>query len=227
MISKGTHLMKNQRGFFITFEGGEGAGKTTQINLVSDYLTQNGYEVITTREPGGTPEAEKIRKLLVTSDGGNWSPEAEILLFFTARVMHLRDLILPALEQGKIVICDRFTDSTRAYQSYGRGYDPEKIETIKKLVMGDLEPDLTIIFDIDPEIGIKRSLDRNGSDAQSEVRFEKADMDFHKRMREGYLKIAKTFPDRCKVINASIQQENILDSIIKILDINLRKDKNK
>ena len=138
-------------GLFITLEGGEGSGKTTQIEKLAATLKKQGQEGVTTREPGGTPEAEKIRELLVNRDGGNWSPIAEILLFFAARVTHVEKLIKPALTEGKIVICDRFTDSTRAYQSYGHNIDPDLIESFVQLSLGGFEPDLTFILDLDLE----------------------------------------------------------------------------
>ena len=136
-------------GLFITFEGGEGSGKTTQINRLADALTQNKHRVQTTREPGGTPEAEKIRDFLVQREGGNWSPMAEALLLFAAREMHYNAIIKPALDDGKVVICDRFTDSTRAYQGYGHGMDLDKLEQLKTITLGDLEPDITFILDVD------------------------------------------------------------------------------
>lgn len=154
-------------GFFITLEGGEGTGKSTQISLLAGFLREQGYDVVTTREPGGTPEAEKIRELLVHRDGGNWTPAAECLLFFTARHMHVETLIKPALAAGKIVISDRFTDSTRAYQSYGHNVlPPEMIESVKQIAIGDFEPDLTFILDIDVKTGLRRAgkrLDEDGS----------------------------------------------------------------
>lgn len=216
--------MKNNdsRGLFVTFEGGEGGGKSTQVKLLSASLTEAGYEVITTREPGGTVEAEKIRDLLVQRDGGNWSDVAECLLFFAARTMHLRDLVLPALEEGKIVISDRFTDSTRAYQSYGHGFSLETLEAVKNIAIGNFEPDITFILDLLPEEGIKRShkeLLENQSDRdhQTEDRFERLDLSFHERLRYGYLEIAGKEPDRCNVIDATMSVEKVSEEIKKIV----------
>lgn len=187
---------------FITFEGGEGAGKTTQIKRLAEYLTAKGHEVITTREPGGTPEAEKIRNLIVQRDGGNWTPMAEVLLVFAAREMHVKDLIQPALDAGKIVICDRFYDSTWAYQGYGHGMDLKVIETIQKQVLGDFEPDFTFILDLPVEEGLRRSGQQLKVEDSTEDRFENLNLEFHNRLRQGFLDIAAKNNPRCKIINA-------------------------
>ncbi len=204
-------------GLFITFEGGEGAGKTTQINRLAEALTKAGHKVITTREPGGTLESEKIRELLVQREGGKWTPMAETLLFFASRVMLIDKVIRPALEEGKIVICDRFTDSTRAYQGYGHKFDLNKIESLKTIALNDLEPDLTFVLDIDPQIGLKRSGRRLAAEAlsikQKEDRFENMDVSFHDRLRQGFLEIAKNNPKRCEVIDASQPLDAISEKI--------------
>lgn len=209
-------------GLFITFEGGEGSGKTTQINRLADALTKAGRKVITTREPGGTPEAEKIRDFLVQRDGGNWSPMAEALLLFAARVMHYNDIIAPALENNKIVISDRFTDSTRAYQGYGHGMELDKLEQLKELTMGEVEPDLTFILDIESEEGLARSERRLNAEslhiAQTEDRFEKLEIEFHERLRQGFLAIAKDSPDRCKIIDATKSPEDMAEEIFKLAE---------
>lgn len=201
------------RGIFISLEGGEGAGKTTQINLLRDSLTgQQGYEVVTTREPGGTPEGEKIRDLLVQRDGGAWTPMAEILLFLSARVMHVEKLIKPALAAGKIVISDRFSDSTLAYQGYGHGFDLEKIQSLSALALNNFVPDLTFILDIDPKVGLGRSNRRLGAEEgakNKEDRFERMDFSFHEKLRQGFLSIAKVEPARCKVISAALSIDDI------------------
>ncbi|MFK7840350.1 MAG: dTMP kinase [Bdellovibrionales bacterium] len=200
-------------GFFITFEGGEGAGKTTQINRLAQKLTDNGHKVITTREPGGTPESEKIRDLLVQREGGEWSPISEALMLFAARSLHTEKVIKPALDGGHIVICDRFTDSTRAYQGYGHGLDLEIIETLKDKVLDGLEPDLTFILDIEPKAGLSRSERRLASESlnikQKEDRFESMDISFHEKLRQGFLTIAKQNTDRCHVLDASQSLEDI------------------
>ncbi len=202
------------QGLFITLEGGEGSGKSTQIKRLKERLEARGLDVITTREPGGTPEAEKIRELIVRNDGGRWTPMAEVLLFFTARTMHLENLIKPALAAGKIVISDRFTDSTRAYQSAGHGLPPEKIEAINSIAIDGFTPDLTFILDIEPEEGIKRSLKQNESAGTlTEDRFEALDLSFHKKLRAEYLAIAKREPERCCVIDAMKDIDTITDAL--------------
>ncbi|MGB0720274.1 MAG: dTMP kinase [Bdellovibrionales bacterium] len=203
---------------FITFEGGEGAGKTTQINKLATSLTQNGHKVVTTREPGGTPEAEKIRDCLVQREGGNWSPMAETLMLFAARAMHVEKIITPALESGKIVICDRFTDSTRAYQGYGHGLDLDVIETLNTTVLHGLEPDLTFILDIPPAAGLDRSEKRLAAEAlqikQKEDKFENMDIAFHEKLHQGFLQIAKDNPDRCQILDASQAIDTLAETIL-------------
>lgn len=204
-------------GRFITFEGGEGAGKTTQIKLLAEKLRDNGKEVITTREPGGVPEAEKIRALLVESDGGNWDPLSECLLFFTARRMHVETLIKPALKQGKTVISDRFTDSTIAYQGYGHSFDLDLIERTKQLSIGNFKPDITFLLDLPVEVGLNRSKIRLADINSNEDRFENLNIEFHQNLRDGFLKLAQNEPDRFRIIdaNSSIEEisKNIWDSI--------------
>jgi len=209
-------------GFFITFEGGEGAGKTTQINRLAQSLNDAGQKIVTTREPGGTPEAEKIRDLLVQRDAGHWSPMSEALLLFAARQLHVDRVIQPALDDDKVVICDRFTDSTRAYQGYGHELEADKIEALKQTVLGDIEPDLTIILDIEPKAGLLRSGRRLAAEAldikQKEDRFENMDISFHEKLRQGFLNIAKENPDRCKVFDASKDLDKIAQEILKTVE---------
>jgi len=207
-------------GFFITFEGGEGAGKTTQSKRLRSFLESLSREVILTREPGGTPEAEKIRDLLVQRDGGNWTPMAECAMFFAARQMHIDQLIMPALMDDKIVICDRFTDSTRAYQGYGHGFDLQVIEELKSIIIGGFEPDLTFVFDLPVEEGLKRSMSQKkaaGGAESSEDKYEKMDIGFHQRMREGFREIAFDNPDRCHVIDAMKTPDDIFTDISRIV----------
>ena len=191
------------RGIFITLEGGEGAGKSTQIRLLAETLRKQGCEVVITREPGGTPEAEKIRDFLVKRDGGNWTPMAECLLLYAGRQMHVENLIKPALTEGKIVISDRFADSTRAYQSYGHGLPLATIEELNKLSLGDFAPDLTFILDLPVEVGLARAGKRMEKDQSQEDRFERIGGGFHERLRQGYLDIAKRDSKRCVVIDAT------------------------
>jgi len=187
---------------FISIEGGEGTGKTTQIGMLAESLRKQGHDVVTTREPGGTPEAEKIRELLVHRNGGDWTPMAEILLFFAARQMHVTQLIMPALTAGKIVISDRFTDSTRVYQSYGHGVEPDIIESFVHLALGGFEPDMTFILDIAVDKGLARAGRRQNETDIKEDRFEKIGMAFHEKLRQGFFAIAERFPERCVMIDA-------------------------
>lgn len=195
------------RGLFITFEGGEGAGKTTQIKRLAASL---GGNVILTREPGGTPEAEAIRNTFFQNNGQNWPPEALVLLMFSARVLHTENLIRPALEKGQTVLCDRYTDSTRVYQGYAGDLSLEKIEQVKTLSIGEFEPDLTFILDIPPEEGLKRADTRAG-----ETTFEAKDITFHEKIRQGFLTIAHQNPERCIVIDATHNADTIAGQILQ------------
>jgi dTMP kinase len=187
------------RGRFITLEGGEGTGKSTQIPLLATYLRDANFEVIETREPGGSPGAEKIRNLLVNGPTDRWDPVTETMLHFAARREHLERTILPALDRGAWVVCDRFADSTMAYQGYGLGVTREVIEDLYGVVVGDMKPDLTIILDIPPEIGLKRADDRKSGG----TRYERMDVAFHARLREGFMDIARRETERCIVVDAT------------------------
>ncbi len=204
------------KGVFISLEGGEGSGKTTQITKLREMLLLLGHDVIITREPGGVPEAESIRNLLVQRDGGQWSAMSEVLLLFAARSMHIEKLILPALDAGKIVICDRFTDSTIAYQGYGRGLNINKIREIERLSIDDFTPDLTFILDIDARAGLARSNARLMAENNTEDRFERMDMDFHEKLRKGFLEIARNNDARCHIINAAQSIDEIFSEIKNI-----------
>jgi len=201
------------RGLFITLEGGEGSGKSTQLKRLAETLRGKGCDVVTTREPGGTPDAEKIRNLLVQRDGGEWTPMAECLLLFASRVMHVEKLIKPALEQGKIVISDRFADSTRAYQAYGHGMNPQIIEQMNTLALGDFKPDLTFILDIDVDEGLKRAGNRISATASTEDKYERLGSPFHQRLRMGFLEIAGKEPGRCTIINAARGLDDVAKDI--------------
>lgn len=204
-------------GLFITFEGGEGTGKTTQVRLVKDALEQMGKSVLLTREPGGSEGAETIRPLLV-SGHTDWDALTEVLLFSAARRDHLVQKIWPAIKENKIVLCDRFADSTMAYQGYGRGDDKEiqtKLTQLYKMIAGDFEPDLTFILDIDPVVGLKRSCDRAGN---VERRFEDMDIGFHQNLRQAFLKIAAQNPKRYHVISADQTVEDIHQEIMKVIN---------
>lgn len=197
------------RGFFITLEGGEGAGKSTQLRLLADTLRTQGHDVVETREPGGTPEAEALRSAFIAQKGNDWPPAAQVLLMSAARVIHTDALIKPALSTGKIVVCDRYTDSTRVYQGYGAGFDRAAIETITRAGIGSFEPDLTFIFDIDPVEGLARTRGRGGADDT----FEAKDIVFHEKLRGGFLQIAKDNPGRCVIIDAAAPKEKIAERI--------------
>lgn len=190
--------MAENFGKFITFEGGEGTGKSTQTVLLADFLNERGHQVVLTREPGGSDGAELIRALLVSGDVGRWSPLTEVLLLYAARAEHWQNVIAPALDRGEWVICDRFADSTMAYQGYGHGVDRVLISKLYAAVIGTRQPDWTFVFDLDPTIGVQRALKRH----TSETRFEHMDMNFHRRLREGFLKIAQQNAHRCHVIDA-------------------------
>ena len=203
-------------GLFITFEGGEGSGKTTQIRLLAQALESMGKSVLLTREPGGSEGAEKIRPLLV-SGNANWDALTEVLLFSAARRDHLVNKIWPALKEGKIVLCDRFADSTLAYQGYGRKDDKElqkKLSDLYQMIAGDFRPDLTFILDVEPEIGLKRSCDRLGN---NERRFEDMDIQFHKNLRQAFLKIAQQDNQRCHVIQTNRSVDDIHQDIMEIV----------
>ena len=191
--------MTENVGKFITFEGGEGTGKSTQTVLLADYLNDLGHKVVLTREPGGSDGAELIRALLVSGDIGRWSPLTEVLLLYAARAEHWSHVIEPALAGGAWVICDRFADSTLAYQGYGHGVDRVFINKLYAAVIGLRQPDWTFVFDLDPAIGVERALKRH----TSENRFEHMDMSFHNRVREGFIKIAHQHTERCHIIDAT------------------------
>lgn len=195
------------RGQFISFEGGEGGGKTTQIKLLAEKLQAAGIKVIQTREPGGSEGAEALRHILLTGDVAAWSPISEALLFAAGRSDHLEKLIRPSLEDGVWVLCDRFLDSTRAYQGVAGNVPQELITTIEKYVVADSLPDRTYILDLDPKVGLARANARMADiKAQSanlaEDRFENMRLQFHLDLRQCYLDIAKNEPKRCHVINA-------------------------
>ncbi|PIR38467.1 MAG: dTMP kinase [Alphaproteobacteria bacterium CG11_big_fil_rev_8_21_14_0_20_39_49] len=205
--------MKNI-GKFITFEGGEGGGKSTQCKLLKEAFNNRNIDVTLTREPGGTKGAEQIRKLLVTGDIDKWDSITETLLHLAARQDHVRNLIKPSLESGKFVICDRFSDSTIAYQGYAHGLGLEKIESLQKQILGDFSPALTFILDISIKDGIARAAKRGNT----ENRYEKMGKEFHSNVRKGFLEIAKKEPERCFVINANDSVEIIHKKIIEIIN---------
>ena len=195
---------------FVTFEGGEGTGKSTQVKLLAERMRVEGKDVVTTREPGGTPEAEALRGLLVSGDTNRWSAEAEALLNYAARDSHLKDVIRPTLASGKTVICDRFMDSTRAYQGYAGGCPMELIDQLERSIVGTTRPTLTLVFDLDPKLGLARAKLRGDA---VEDRYERKGLAFHQRLRDGFLAIAKSGPVRCKLIDASQSIEVVAQQV--------------
>lgn len=187
------------RGRFITFEGGEGVGKSTQIRRLVTRLEAASRDVVATREPGGSPGAEAIRDMVLRGAADRWSPVTETLLMYAARRDHVERVIRPALARGAWVVCDRFADSTRAYQGAAGGTDPGLIAAMEQYVLEEVRPDLTLVFDLDPELGLARAVDRAGA----EMRFESKGSAFHARLRSAFLEIAAREPDRCAVINAN------------------------
>ncbi|MCG0277356.1 MAG: dTMP kinase [Thermanaeromonas sp.] len=200
------------KGIFITFEGPDGAGKTTQLNLLADYLRKAGHRVLSTREPGGTPLAEEIRGLLLSP----WVEEihglTEVFLYAASRVQHVREKILPALAEGKIVLCDRFTDSTLAYQGYGRGIELDFLRKLNYLATGGLKPALTLLLDLPPEEGLCRG--KKGKEGTARDRLELQDLDFHRRVREGFLELARQEPERIRVIDARQPVEKVFAEVL-------------
>ena len=194
---------------FITFEGGEGTGKSTQIDLLSRKLRDCGIAVVATREPGGSPGAEDIRHLLVTGEVDRWTPLTEALLNYGARQEHLAQTIRPALLTGDWVLCDRFSDSTLAYQGYAGGVDLDVLKQLDRMIVGEDQPDLTIVLDLDPAEGLKRAGDRG----DLEDRYEKKGLQYHQDIRDAFLAIARDQSDRCKVIDAGQPIDMIADQI--------------
>lgn len=190
------------RGKFITLEGGEGTGKSTQARLLAAKFDGAGLPVLVTREPGGAVGAEEIRALLVTGGTGRWSPMTEALLHYAARRDHLDKTVLPALDRGDWVICDRFADSTMAYQGYGHDLGRDVVSRLHRLAVGDFAPDLTLIFDVPVDVGLRRAGIRAGGGAGGEDRYERMSPAFHRRLREGFLDIARLNPGRCVEIDA-------------------------
>ena len=191
--------MAKARGKFITFEGGEGAGKSTQSRLLAERLEAGGLSVVRTREPGGTEGADAIRKLLVEGAADRWDPKTELLLHYAARRDHVVRVIEPALARGQWVVCDRFADSTMAYQGYGHQLGRAVIEAVDAAVLGTMQTDMTIIMDLDPSVGLARAKARSPDPS----RYERLDAGFHARMRAGFLEIAAKEPERCIVVDAA------------------------
>jgi len=211
------------RGSFITFEGIEGSGKSTQIALLAKYLTLSGTRITLTREPGGTPIGDQVRKILLDPANRMLDPTAELLLYAASRAQHLHEVILPRLAEGTTVLCDRFSDATLAYQGYGRGLDREMIRTLDRIVTTGMRPDLTLLFDINSSVGITRARGRNDSRGlEAEARFENEELAFHDRVRQGYLALAAQEPDRIRIVDGAGTPEAVQERVRKIADGLLR-----
>ncbi|MEQ8441753.1 MAG: dTMP kinase [Alphaproteobacteria bacterium] len=197
-------------GRFITLEGGEGAGKTTQLNRLAGRLRTLGLDVVETREPGGTAGADAIRNLVVEGDGDRWDATSEALLMYAARRDHVVRRIRPALNSGAWVLCDRFSDSTMAYQGYAHGLGVDWIEKLNRLVLEGFQPDLTIVLDLPVDVGLRRAAERGGPD-----RFERLGQDFHNTLRQAFLEIAKHEPERVRVIDAEAPPDKIDEAVFR------------
>ena len=202
---------------FITFEGIEGCGKTTQIGLLTSFLKSIHRPFLVTREPGGTEVGDRIRQILLSSESVGIEPMAELYLYAAARVQHIRQVIFPALRDGKVVICDRFADATLAYQGYGRGLDLAWIEEIHARTMESVKPDLTFLLDLPVEEGLRRALKRMENHSVREDRFEREALDFHQRVRDGYLTLARREPKRIFVLDGMKDEQTIHREIVSRL----------
>ena len=205
------------RGRFITLEGGEGAGKSTQIARLADWLESRGLPVLRSREPGGSTGGEEIRKLLVDGSVDRWDPMSEALLHFAARRQHIVETLEPALAAGTWVLCDRFADSTMAYQGYGHALGPAVVSELYRLVVGDLRPDLTFVLDLPVAEGLARA----GRRGTAEARYESMATAFHERVRNGFLEIARKDSDRCVVVDATVSAERVQEALREGLESRL------
>ncbi len=204
---------------FISICGVEGSGKTTQLKFIARFLESFGKKFVITREPGGTPIGMKIRRILLDPENLDMTAKAELFLYAADRIQHIEQLILPALHEGKIVITDRFADSTTVYQGYARGIDLELVEKINDLVLDGLKPDLTILLDIAPVIGLSRVQNqlKFGQRSESESRFEHEKLEFHEKIRQGFLMLARKEPNRFRIVDAEQQQDKVTQNILQIL----------
>lgn len=204
---------------FITLEGIEGAGKTSQLDNIVALMRAGGYGCVTTREPGGTVVGARIREVLLNPENHDLDPDAELLLYVADRVQHIKTIIKPHLAAGRVVLCDRFHDATMAYQGYARGLDKTLIRDLHRLVCHDFTPDLTLLFDLDPEVGLARAWRQinNGGRTDKESRFEKETLVFHQKVRQGYLELARNEPDRFKIIDAEQDPSRVARQIETVL----------
>ena len=209
---------------FISFEGIEGSGKTTQIQGVYEHLRQKGIDVIVTREPGGSNIGRQIRSILLDSKNKGLNPLSELLLYMADRAQHLDEIVKPGLSSGKIILCDRYYDATVAYQGYARGLDIDLITQLHGIAFAGYKPDLTFLLDLPPETGLRRAWRQieNGQRTGTETRFEEEALSFHGRVREGYLALARLEPQRFKIIDASGPQEHVKKEILAMLDGSIR-----
>ncbi len=207
-------------GYFITFEGIEGSGKTTQIRLLSEHLRARGLDTVLTREPGGTTIGDRIRDILLAPDHAHLDPVAELLLYNASRRQHITEVIAPARAAGKIVLCDRYADATRAYQGAARSLDAATVETLHRIATDNLEPDLTILIDCPVDWGLGHAVRRNRelNLTGTEDRFEREARDFHERVRAGYLAIARRAPDRVKVIDGARAIDEVQKDVLRVVD---------
>ena len=210
---------------FISFEGIEGSGKTTHVKHMVRFLQDNGHDCVITREPGGTRIGEKIRAILLDPLSKDMDPLTELLLYTADRAQHINEYILPLLSEGKMVLCDRYYDATMAYQGFARGLNIGLIEKIHKLLFENLKPDITLLLDLPPEIGLERAWKQinNGNRISKESRFEEERLSFHKRVREGYLELARLEPERFRIIDASKDEHEVRVKIINILDVEINR----
>ena len=205
---------------FITFEGIEGTGKTTQIKLLTEHLQVRGCDVLLTLEPGGSRIGRELRKMLLNMESRDLAPEAELFLYLADRAQHLAQVIVPALEAGKVVICDRFADSTVVYQGYGRGLDPKQLHQFNAVAVQGRWPDLTVLLDLEPEVGLKRAMTRNLREGKvnEEGRFEAESLEFHNRVREGYLTWAAIHQERIRIVDADRSPDEVFEDIRILVD---------
>ncbi|HEY7322648.1 MAG TPA: dTMP kinase [Candidatus Binatia bacterium] len=205
---------------FITFEGGDGSGKTTQLKTLERYLSERGKSCLSTREPGGTSIGKHLRRVLLEAGDQRITSETELFLYLADRAQHIHEIIVPALQQGKIVLCDRHTDSTLAYQGYGRGIDLQSLRRLNELVSQGIKPDLTLLLDCPVEIGLSRTAQRRSQIGVGlgEDRFEREKLEFHERVRRGFLELARAEPDRFRIINAAESAQAVAEAIKKIID---------
>lgn len=210
---------------FISFEGIEGSGKTTQARHVFRFLQDKGHDCVLTREPGGTRIGEKIRAILLDPSNKDMDPLTELLLYTADRAQHIKAILHPSLAEGRTVLCDRYYDATMVYQGFARGLDVELVQKTHQLLFDDLKPDMTLLLDLPAEIGLTRAWEqiKNGNRAGAETRFEEERLSFHRKVREGYLELSKREPERFRVIDASKDEHEVLKKIITVLDAEIQR----